>query len=287
VTNRHHLSIDVEEYFQASALDTVFPRGQWGGLPRRSPGLVEELLDLLSEAQALGTFFILGWIGEHEPATVKAIAARGHEVACHGWDHVRGTEFTPDGFREDVRRSKTVLEDLVGQAVVGYRAPSFSITPEAEWALDVLLEAGFRYDSSLFPVRLHPTYGFPGGGRDPYLISRPGGMLAEIPPATLKLGSLILPAAGGAYLRFFPGRILWAALEGANRRGAPGTVYIHPWEFDREMPELPASWLTRLRMTGGIGSMPGKLASLLSRFRFQTMWETARAVLGEQGEEGT
>jgi polysaccharide deacetylase family protein (PEP-CTERM system associated) len=277
--------VDVEEFFQASALESVFPRDRWENLPRRTPELVRRLLDEFAEAGALGTFFVLGWLAEREPEMIRAISSAGHEVACHGWNHVRVTDLTPDRFREDLRRSRQVLEDLSGSPVTGYRAPSFSITPDVDWALDVLLEAGFEYDSSLFPVRVHPRYGFPGGRRDPHVLHRPAGALAEIPPATISLGSLNLPAAGGAYLRFFPLALLEKALESASRRGAPGTVYLHPWEFDADMPPVPAPWLTRLRMKGGIGTMPRKFSTLLSRFNFQPMRDTVVALMEREGGE--
>ncbi len=163
---RHHFTVDVEEHFQVLALAPYVPRERWDGLESRVATNVGRLLELLESRGATGTFFTLGWVAERQPAMVKAIAAAGHEVASHGYDHRRVTEQTPEPFRESVRRTRRILEDLAGRPCVGFRAPSYSIVPGREWALDVLLEEGYRYDSSLFPVR-RPGYGYAGGGRDP------------------------------------------------------------------------------------------------------------------------
>ena len=184
------------------------------------------------------------------------------------------TTLTHSEFKEDVRRTSRILGDLSGQSVVGYRAPSFSILPGFEWALDVLLEEGFRYDSSMYPVRIHPSYGYPDSPRDPHAIHRSGSSLFEFPPATLRLGGMNLPAAGGAYLRFFPAALVRKALSSAEVRNVPGTLYVHPWEFDEDMPAFSAPWKTQLRMRGRIGGLEKKLLSLTSRFSFQTVVET-------------
>jgi polysaccharide deacetylase family protein (PEP-CTERM system associated) len=276
---RHHLTIDVEEFFHASALENVLPRGRWDSLPRHSPELVAGLLDHLEQSGARATFFVLGWLAEREPDMVRAISRAGHEISSHGWDHRRVTTLSPEEFQEDVRRSRGLLQDLAAQSILGYRAPSFSILPGFEWALDILLEEGFQYDSSMYPVRVHPGYGYPDAERDPHIISRPSGSLAELPPATLKVGSLNLPAAGGAYLRFFPAGLISRALASAERRGVPGTVYLHPWELDESMPPFNAPWRTRLRMRGGIAGMARKLSRLTDRFRFRPMRETAEEIL--------
>jgi polysaccharide deacetylase family protein (PEP-CTERM system associated) len=275
----HHFTVDVEEFFHPTALESLIPAERWETLPRRSPELVPRILDHLGEHGVRGTFFVLGWLAEREPGIVKAIASAGHEIASHGWSHRRVTHLEPDAFREEVRRSRTLLEDQSGQAVVGYRAPSFSILPGLEWAFDVLLEEGYRYDSSVFPVRVHPTYGYPDADRDPHVLDRPGGRLVEVPPATLQVGSLTLPAAGGAYLRFFPVALLSAALSSAGRRGMPGTLYVHPWEFDREMPAFPGPWITQLRMRGGIRHTRRRVGAVMRRYRFRPVRETAEALL--------
>ena len=239
--------------------------------------MIGKILRQLAEADVRGTFFVLGWLAEKEPGMVKAIAAEGHEIASHGWHHERVTKLSPDEFRTDLKRSRDLLQDLVGRPVVGYRAPSFSILPGSEWALDVLLEEGFQYDSSMYPVRIHPGYGYPHADRDPHLQERPGGVLVEIPPATLKVGSLNLPAAGGAYLRFFPVGLIRRALRSAEGRGVPGTLYIHPWELDEDMPSFAAPRKVQLRMRGGIKTVSRKLSALFRDFRFRPMIETAQA----------
>lgn len=276
----HHLTVDVEEYYHPTALDRYIPRTSWTALPRRSPGLVRGLLQDLDEASARGTFFVLGWLALKEPDMIRAISAAGHEVASHGWDHRRVTDLGPDDFRQDIRRSKEVLEEICGTRVIGYRAPSFSILPGAEWALDILLEEGFEYDSSMFPVRIHPGYGYPDAPPDPHTIQMSGGKIWEIPPATLRIWKLRLPAAGGAYLRFFPARFVEKALISAERRGQPGTVYLHPWELDSNLPPFQAPFLTQIRMRTGTRRMGRRLAHLTSRFRFQPIADTVTSLAG-------
>jgi len=278
---RHHLTVDVEEFFHASALERFVPREQWEAMPRRSPSLAARLLDHLAQADVKGTFFVLGWLAKREPEMVKAISSAGHEIGSHGWDHRRVTTLSPAEFREDVRSSRAALQDLSGQSVAGYRAPSFSILPGFEWALDVLLEEGFHYDSSMVPVRMHPGYGYPRANPDPHRIPRPSGTMVEVPPATLRLGRMRLPAGGGAYMRFFPVGLLRSALKSAEARGAPGTMYVHPWELDEEMPAFRAPWPTQLRMRGGIRGLGRKLSVLTSAFRFRRMGETVRELVGD------
>jgi polysaccharide deacetylase family protein (PEP-CTERM system associated) len=264
----HHFTVDVEEYFQVLALEPYAPRSEWEKLPSRLDVGLHLLLDLLSEHEARATFFVLGWIAERAPALVREIAERGHEVASHGSDHRRVTTITRDQFRESVRSSKRLLEDVTGQPVFGYRAPNFSIVRGGEWALDILLQEKYRYDSSLFPVR-RKEYGFVGGGRDPYRLELPSGTLEEIPPATLNVGRAIVPAAGGAYFRHLPYSLVSSALLSAERRGVPGTFYIHPWELDPGQPRITAPLLTRVRHYGGLARTIPRLKRLLSSFRFQ------------------
>ncbi|HEU4748507.1 MAG TPA: XrtA system polysaccharide deacetylase [Gemmatimonadaceae bacterium] len=269
----HHFTVDVEEYFQVSALEPYAPRERWDHLPRRLEVGLRLLLDLLSEHDARATFFVLGWIAERAPSLVREIVERGNEVASHGSDHRRVTTLSPDEFRESVRTSKRVLEDVTGREVFGYRAPSFSIVRGGEWALDILVEEDYRYDSSLFPV-LRKGYGFVGGGRDPYQLELASGTLDEIPPATLNVGGAILPAAGGAYFRHLPYGLVRSALISAAKRGVPGTFYIHPWELDAGQPRLSVPLLTRVRHYGGLRRTVPRLRRLLSTFRFQPIAAT-------------
>jgi polysaccharide deacetylase family protein (PEP-CTERM system associated) len=266
----HFFTVDVEEYFQVSTFEPYLDRGDWDKMPSRVAVGVEELLAALERCGAHGTFFTLGWIAKRHRRLVESIALAGHEVASHGWDHRRVTTLTPDAFREQVRSSKATLEDIVGTAVLGYRAPSFSIVKGLEWALDILAEEGYRYDSSLYPVQ-RPGYGYAGGQRDPYWLERPSGRLAEFPPATLRRLGLNLPAAGGAYLRILPLGLVRTAIREFNGRGIPTTVYIHPWEVDPEQPRIRVRTLARMRHYTGLERTLERLERLLSEFRFTSI----------------
>lgn len=269
----HHFTTDVEEYFQVRALEGVMARSRWGSMESRITREVERLLDLLAPARASGTFFVLGWVAQRHPGLVLAIRQAGHEIASHGWDHRSVTQQPPQAFRQSVRRSKAILEDLTGEPVLGFRAPNFSIIAGSEWALDILIEEGYRYDSSLFPVRRR-GYGYANGRRDPHWVLRPAGRLAEIPPATLRCFRMNLPAAGGAYFRLLPYEVVRAALRDCERRGVPGTFYIHPWELDADQPRLAVPFLTRLRHYGGLRRTSDRLRRLLAEFRFRSISET-------------
>jgi polysaccharide deacetylase family protein (PEP-CTERM system associated) len=269
----HHFTVDVEEYFQVSAFERHVSRERWTELESRVTASVERLLHLLGEQQVRGTFFVLGWVGARHPRLVRSIAGAGHEIASHGFDHRRVTRQSPAEFRESARSSRSLLEDLAGAPVRGFRAPSFSIVPGYEWALDILVEEGYTYDSSLFPIRRR-GYGYAGAPRDPHWIARPAGRLLEVPPATLSWCGLNLPAAGGAYFRFFPYRLVHAALRAAERRGVPATFYIHPWELDPEQPRLPVALPTRIRHYAGLDKTEARLRRLLGEFRFAPIAET-------------
>lgn len=265
--------MDVEEYFQVSAFARWVPRATWDGFESRVERPVYRLLEELAAHGARGTFFVLGWVAARRPDLIKTIARSGHEIAAHGWDHARVTEQSPLAFRASVRATKRTLESITGQPVLGFRAPSYSIVPGREWALDILLEEGYRYDSSLFPV-WRPGYGYPNGRRDPHWLERPAGRLAELPPATVSVGGVPLPAAGGAYFRLLPYTLVRAALRQSGRRGAAATFYIHPWELDPEQPRLPVPWLTRLRHYGGLHRTAARLRRLLREFRFAPIADT-------------
>lgn len=267
---RHFFTVDVEEYFQVVALSPWAPHERWEGFESRVERSVDQLLALMERHGALGTFFTVGWVAERHPAMVRRIAAAGHELASHTYDHVRITHQTPDAFRESVRRTKGVIEGITGTAVTGFRAPSFSIVRGTEWALDVLIEEGHRYDSSLFPVS-RSGYGYVGGGRDPHMIDRPSGRIAEFPPATIEAMGRTLPAAGGAYFRLLPYGLVRKALRDTAARGVPGTFYIHPWEWDPGQPRMKVPFLTRVRHYGGQAGVLGRIGRLLTEFRFTRM----------------
>ncbi len=277
----HHFTVDVEEHFQVSAFEPYVARERWDSLESRVEANTDRVLALMDRFRATGTFFTLGWVAERHPAMVRRIAAAGHEVASHGWDHRRVTDLTPDEFRDQARRSKQLLEELSEAPVLGYRAPSYSIVQGREWALDILLEEGYRYDSSLFPVRRR-GYGYVGGGRDPHWLTRAAGRLAELPPATVRRAGMNLPAGGGAYLRLFPVSLVRAGLRDAERRGVPATIYIHPWEVDPQQPRFAVSALTRIRHYGGLSRTVARLERLLAEFRFTAI----RTTLEQQRTQG-
>ena len=264
---KHFFSVDVEEHFHAHVFEHVVPRGSWDAQPSRVTGATARLLDLLAEHQVHGTFFVLGWVARRCPDLVRRIAAGGHEIGSHTWSHPRISTLTPEQFREELRTSKAILEDLSGQVVLGFRAPSFSILPGMDWAFDVLLEQGFTYDSSIFPIR-RPGYGWPGAPTHPYEVARPGGTLLELPMTTLSVLGARLPASGGAYLRHFPLGVISTAFAMAERENIPGMLYVHPWEVDREQPRLAVPPVTRLRHYGGIGRTMPRLDRMLRRFQF-------------------
>lgn len=264
----HIFTVDVEEYFQVGAFERVVSRQDWASYPSRIERSMDGLLGLLDKHGAKGTFFTLGWIGERYPHLVRQMHAAGHEVASHGFWHRRVDTLTPNEFREDIRTSKAVLESAAGAPVLGYRAPNFSIKPGGEWAFDVLIEEGYQYDSSLFPIR-RPGYGYPSAPTVPHLIHRKAGALCELPLATTRWrGGVRVPAAGGAYLRHFPYSITRRAFREHGESGIPATFYIHPWELDAEQPRLSVPWHTRLRHYGGLARTAPLLDRLLGEFRF-------------------
>lgn len=266
----HFFSVDVEEYFQVSAFDGVVSRAEWDRLPSRVAESVDRLLILLERHRATATFFTLGWIASRHPGLVRRIADAGHEIASHGWSHRRVSALTPDEFRDEVRSSKQALEDVSGQQVLGFRAPSFSILPGGEWAFDVLIEEGYAYDSSLFPIR-RPGYGYPDAPCFPHVLDRPAGRLLEFPMTTTVVGGVRVPAAGGGYFRHFPYAVTRRAFREHTAAGIPAMFYIHPWEVDPQQPRLRAPVLTRLRHYVGIARTEGRLERLLSEFRFTSI----------------
>lgn len=266
----HLFSVDVEEHFQVSAFDHILTRSGWDAQPTRVEPNTDRLLELLARHQAQGTFFTLGWVAERHPELVRRITDAGHELGSHGWWHWKVTTLTPAAFREEIRRSKAVLEDISGTRVDGFRAPSFSIVPGAEWAFDLLLEEGYRYDSSLFPIR-RPDYGYPTAPPIPHRLQRDGGTLLEFPMATYRLGGIRVPAAGGGYLRQLPLRLIRAGFHQLEAAGFPGMFYIHPWEIDPGQPRLPVGWLTAIRHYRGLGATMGRLDRLLAELRFTSV----------------
>ncbi len=264
------LSVDVEDYYQVQAFAHLVPRTEWANYPSRIQQNTERLLDLFAEAGATGTFFVLGWVARQHPAVVRAIAARGHEVASHGMSHRMVTELTPETFRAEVRESKALLEDLSQAPVIGYRAPSYSVNSRTLWALDLLAEAGYLYDSSVYPIRRR-RYGYPDGPTRPVRLGAGSAGIAEFPMPTLSVGPLRFPVLAGAYLRLLP---CWASLAATRyhaRRRLPLVLNVHPWELDPDQPVIGPSRRATWTHYGRLHTTSGKLRAVLRHGPFRDM----------------
>jgi polysaccharide deacetylase family protein (PEP-CTERM system associated) len=262
------MSIDVEDYFQVSVFAETVPRSRWSSLESRVCANTDRLLAIFDSAGVHATFFILGWIAERHPDLVKRIGSLGHEIASHGHAHELVYKQTHHAFRDDVRRAKAVLEATAGIPVIGYRAPSFSITRQSLWALDILVEEGFEYDASIFPIH-HDRYGIPESPRHPYVIKCDAGSIVEVPGSTARVGFVNVPVSGGGYFRIAPYAWTRWAIEYLNRRAGESVVfYVHPWEIDPEQPRLPANWFGRFRHYRNLDKTEARLESLLDAFRF-------------------
>ncbi|MFL6193313.1 MAG: XrtA system polysaccharide deacetylase [Thermoanaerobaculia bacterium] len=270
-------SVDVEDYFQVGAFERAIPRETWDAFEPRVERNTRRLLDLCAEHGVKGTWFTLGWVAERWPGLVRDIRDAGHELATHGQDHRRVTHMTPAQFREDVRRSKATIEDVAGVEVIGYRAPNYSIVRETMWAVDILIDEGFLYDSSIFPIH-HDHYGIPDFSRFPRPMRGAGGAaLQELPISTIRLAGTNLPFVGGGYLRHFPMPVIrWGMRRLNERERRPVVIYIHPWELDPGQPVQPVGVLTRLRHYRNLGRTEERLARLFSEYTFTT----CREILG-------
>ena len=269
------LTIDVEDYFQVNAFAHHVQRKDWDSYPLRVVHNTTRILALLDEFSLKATFFILGWVAERVPELVREIARRGHEVACHGYGHELVYQIGPQKFRDDVRKAKNIIEDITGSAVSGYRAPTYSITRQSLWALDILVQEGFSYDSSIFPV-CHDVYGIPGGERFPHEIATNSGTIKEFPISTFALGigswRSHLPIAGGGYLRLLPAELVQRAIRYINSyEQQPAIVYFHPWEIDPDQPRIRAGLKSRFRHYLNLGRMELKIRYLLERLRFSSI----------------
>lgn len=275
------LTIDVEDYFMVSAFADTVKFDDWPAYESRVEQSTLRILDLLAGFNVKATFFMLGWVAEHHPGLATEIRNRGHEIALHGYNHRLAYELTPGEFREDIRKSKRIIEDITGSAVKGYRAPSYSITKKNLWALDVLIEEGFTYDSSIFPI-YHDRYGYPEFDRFPLTVTRGDvGSILEVPLSTVRLMGKNIPIAGGGYLRLLPiSFVEWGIRSINEKEGKHAVIYLHPWEIDPGQPRLNGSRLSSFRHNVNIGKTHSKLKRLLQRFRFGTMTETFAAELG-------
>lgn len=265
------MTVDVEEHFHVSAFDGVVPRSGWDSLESRVYHNTERVLDLFDEAEVSATFFVLGWVAERYRSLVRRIASRGHEIASHGYAHRLVYDQSVKAFRDDVRRAKHLLEDIAIMPVDGFRAPSYSITPRSLWALDVLIEEGYRYDASIFPIH-HDRYGIPVSAPHVYRIQRDAGELIEVPASTLRIGRLNLPVGGGGYFRILPYEWTRWGIERINSMDRrPAVFYFHPWEIDPEQPRLHGGLLSRFRHYRNLSETEPRLHRLLRDFRFGTM----------------
>jgi polysaccharide deacetylase family protein (PEP-CTERM system associated) len=260
------LSVDVEDWFQVGAFEKTIRRADWDGLTHRVECNTDAVLTLFAQADVKATFFTLGWVAERYPALMRRIADAGHEVASHGYDHARVFTFTPDQFRADLRKSRAILEDASGQAVTGYRAPSFSIDPRTPWAHQILAEEGYRYSSSVAPIR-HDHYGWPDSPRFAWK-PVPDSPLVELPVTTAKWGGRTLAAGGGGFFRLLPyGFSRWAVRQVNEQAGRPAIIYFHPWEIDPDQPRVADAPLrSRLRHYSNLSVMAAKLRRLTRDF---------------------
>jgi len=299
------LTIDLEDYFQVSGFEDVIPQASWKSFESRVERNTERLLEILADSNVMATFFVLGWVAERHPQLVRCVQAAGHELGCHSYAHRLVYKCTPADFREDTRRAKGVLENLSGQRVLGYRAPSFSVTRKSLWALRVLAEEGFEYDSSIFPI-FRDRYGIPSAPRFPFRILLGNGQAAlndltpqtlnnstdskdstdsrdsiiEFPPSTIRWLGMTFPVAGGGYLRLFPESVFHRAIQRiVEGDGKPVILYLHPWELDPDQPRIRnGSWLSRFRHMVNLDKTEQKLTGLLGRWRFSSLFNVLKGV---------
>jgi polysaccharide deacetylase family protein (PEP-CTERM system associated) len=280
------LTIDVEDYFQVEAFSDTIPRSAWEEMECRVEESTRRLLRIFEDGGVQATFFVLGWVAERYPALIREVTEAGHEIASHGYGHEMVDRLGAGKFREDLRRSKGVLEDVCGTRVLGYRAPTFSISPRTPWAWEILADEGFEYDSSTFPVR-HDRYGDPRGRRFAHVHELAGGKrgVVELPLTTLRVFGTNIPAAGGGYLRLFPLAVVRAAIRQSNRAGHPAVIYLHPWEVDPDQPRVAAPWLRRFRHRINLRRTSAKMRALLHSAEFGPAREYVARLRCSPGDE--
>ncbi len=269
----HAMTVDVEDYYHVAAFAKVIKPSEWNNWPSRVEENTERLLQLFDDHQIKITFFILGWVAEKYPQLVKKIRQQGHEIASHGFSHQLIYTQTPDIFREETAKSKRILEDLAQTPITGYRAASYSITRKSLWALDILAELGFTWDSSIFPTR-HDNYGIPGSPEEPYrIITSRGAELTEFPLTTAKVMGQAIPAAGGGYFRQYPYALSrWLFERASENQTKPQIFYLHPWEIDPDQPRVPnASWFSNFRHYTNLKRCLPRLERMIQDFHFGTM----------------
>lgn len=271
------MSVDVEDYFHVAALARSIDRSQWNELEYRAEQSTRRLLALFAESNMKATFFVLGWVAQRSPDLIREIHRQGHEVASHGMSHKLVFDQSPQEFAAETYESKALLEDIIGAPVLGYRASTYSITRRSLWALDIIKEAGFTYDSSIFPIR-HDVYGIPDAPQVPSLIGTPkGATLVEFPMSTAPMFGTRIPVSGGGYFRLLPYWLTHAGLSKLNRMGRPFIFYVHPWEVDPDQPRIQTSWLSTLRHYTNLDRCEEQLRRLISTFRFAPVRDVLRA----------
>jgi len=305
------LTIDVEDYFQVENFKGVIDFSDWEGYELRVVKNTEKILKILAEKNVKATFFVLGWVAEKFPELVRRIYEAGHEVASHGYMHELIYNQTQDEFRADLRKAKMILENITGEPILGYRAPSYSITRKSEWALDILMEEGYKYDSSLFPIH-HDRGGFVNAPRFPFkmhkghlvhgkegIASSPSGRLRyaplsstaprndgnemwEFPLSTVKIFGQNIPFSGGGYFRLLPYLFIKKSIEKINKEGQPAVIYIHPWELDPEQPRIKAEYMSRFRHYVNIDKTERKLIKLLNDFEFTSIRSYLETVIANR-----
>jgi polysaccharide deacetylase family protein (PEP-CTERM system associated) len=276
------ISVDLEDYFHVEAFAAQISRSRWGMLPSRVIVNTMRTLEVLDRARCRATFFVLGWVAEREPGLIHELVKAGHEVACHSHLHRPLHTLRPSEFRDDLICSRNAIESAAGAKVVGFRAPTFSITKKSLWALEILAEEGFRYDSSIFPIH-HDLYGMPSAPRWPHRRGLHSGQeIWEIPPSTVRMGKMNIPFGGGGYLRLMPMSFTrWAIHRTHRRDNQPVVVYFHPWELDPDQPRLAGSWRSRLRHYTGLRKTANRLDEILSRGNFQPLINLVRRLESE------
>jgi len=268
---KNAMTVDVEDYYQVSAFSKKINYNDWDKYESRVVTNTKNILELFEENNVKATFFVLGWVAEQHPKLIRDIYFAGHEVACHGYNHRLIYNLTTEEFGEDVRRSKYILEDIIGEQVIGFRATSYSIVKKTLWALDILIEEGFLYDSSIFPIH-HDRYGFPEADRFPHIIERDNGTIIEFPPSTYHLFGQNIPVAGGGYLRLFPLQVTKTAIKRINaHEKQPCILYFHPWEIDIHQPRLSGRWKSKIRHYLNLSSTMPKLTTFLNEFKFRPL----------------
>jgi polysaccharide deacetylase family protein (PEP-CTERM system associated) len=283
--------VDVEDYFMVEAFSGTVSQSSWDDWPSRVVSNTQRVIDLFDKYGVKGTFFFVGWVAAKFPQLVRDVHTRGHELACHSYWHRTVYSLSPEEFRRDTRAAVRAIEDAAGTKVQGYRAPSWSITKHSLWALDILAEEGFTYDSSIYPIH-HDLYGVPGAQRLPYDFPLKGGrLLREFPPATVRVFGQNFPGAGGGYLRIFPMAYThWVFRKFENTYGVPVVVYFHPWELDPGQPRIKDKLKSRLRHYINLSGMERRLEHLLKRYSFQTftgLLDTERNGIGVATLEAT